>query len=62
MGPYGEDGIIQGMLELLGISYTGSGVLASALAMDKILSKQIFKNNKILTPDFQVVKKMRILN
>lgn len=40
-GKYGEDGTIQGMLELLGIPYTGSGVLASALAMDKIISKRV---------------------
>jgi len=41
-GGYGEDGSIQGMLEVLGIPYTGSGVLASALAMDKEASKKIF--------------------
>jgi D-alanine-D-alanine ligase len=40
-GKFGEDGTIQGMLELLGIPYTGSGVLASALAMDKIMSKRV---------------------
>jgi D-alanine-D-alanine ligase len=40
-GPYGEDGTIQGLLELLGIPYTGSGVLASALAMDKLRSRQV---------------------
>ncbi|MEN6372850.1 MAG: D-alanine--D-alanine ligase [Armatimonadota bacterium] len=40
-GKYGEDGAVQGMLELLGIPYTGSGVLASALAMDKIMSKRV---------------------
>lgn len=41
-GRYGEDGAVQGLLELLGIPYTGSGVLASALAMDKIFAKKIF--------------------
>jgi D-alanine-D-alanine ligase len=40
-GPYGEDGTIQGLLELLGIPYTGSRVLASALAMDKLRSRQV---------------------
>jgi D-alanine-D-alanine ligase len=40
-GRYGEDGTIQGMLELLGIPYTGSGVLASALAMDKSMAKRV---------------------
>src|SRR5262245_11909914 len=42
-GTYGEDGCIQGMLEHLGIPYTGSGVLASALAMDKLKSKELFR-------------------
>jgi len=41
-GPYGEDGTIQGMLEVLGLPYTGSGVLASALAMHKGLSRRVF--------------------
>lgn len=41
-GPFGEDGTVQGMLELSNIPYVGSGVLASSLAMDKIVSKQIF--------------------
>lgn len=41
-GRYGEDGSVQGVLELLAIPYTGSGVLASALAMDKVFAKKIF--------------------
>lgn len=41
-GPFGEDGTIQGMLELLGIPYSHSGVLASALAMDKAMAKKLF--------------------
>ena len=41
-GRYGEDGAVQGLLELLAIPYTGSGVLASALAMDKVFAKKIF--------------------
>jgi D-alanine-D-alanine ligase len=41
-GRFGEDGCVQGLLELLGIPYTGSGVLASALAMDKVMSKRLF--------------------
>lgn len=44
-GPHGEDGTIQGMLEILGIPYAGCKVLASAIAMDKIFSKTIFKKN-----------------
>jgi len=42
-GKGGEDGTVQGLLELLGLPYTGSGVLASALAMDKVMSKRVFK-------------------
>lgn len=49
-GRYGEDGCIQGMLEILGIPYVGSGVLASALAMDKEMSKKIFRLEGIPTP------------
>jgi len=49
-GPGGEDGTIQGLLELLGIPYTGSGVLASALAMDKVVSKKLFRAEGIPTP------------
>ncbi len=54
-GGHGENGSIQGMLEVLGISYTGSGVLASALAMDKEASKKIFLYHKIPVPPFVVV-------
>lgn len=49
-GKYGEDGRLQGALELLGIPYTGSGVLASAIAMDKGVSKRIFFAANIPTP------------
>ncbi|WP_168205828.1 D-alanine--D-alanine ligase [Geobacter sp. FeAm09] len=52
-GRYGEDGCIQGLLELLQIPYTGSGVLASALAMHKLFSKQTFAANGILTAPFR---------
>lgn len=54
-GKYGEDGAIQGLLEIIGIPYTGSDVLASALAINKILAKKIFMLNKIPTPEFAVV-------
>jgi len=53
-GKYGEDGTVQGLLELLKIPYTGSGVLASAIAMDKIFSKKIFCHENILTPDYEM--------
>jgi len=54
-GGYGEDGSIQGMLEVLGIPYTGSTVLASALAMDKEASKKIFLYHGIPVPPFIVL-------
>ena len=52
-GRYGEDGTIQGLLDLLGLPYTGSGVLASALAIDKIVTKQVWISNNLATPDFE---------
>jgi D-alanine-D-alanine ligase len=51
-GTYGEDGCIQGLLELLGIPYTGSGVLASALAMDKVKAKELFRLHNVPTPPY----------
>jgi D-alanine-D-alanine ligase len=48
----GEDGVMQGMLEVLGLPYTGSGVLASALAMDKLRTKQVWNSAGIPTPPF----------
>ncbi|MDZ4055744.1 MAG: D-alanine--D-alanine ligase, partial [Polynucleobacter sp.] len=52
-GRFGEDGTIQGLLELLNIPYTGSGVLASALSIDKIATKQIWLSNGLSTPEFE---------
>jgi len=52
-GEGGEDGVIQGLLETMGLSYTGSGVLASALAMDKLKSKQIWLQQGLPTAPFQ---------
>ena len=51
-GQFGEDGYIQSILETTGIPYTHSGVISSALAMDKELSKKIFMKNNILTPKY----------
>ncbi len=51
-GQFGEDGYIQTILETTGIPYTHSGVISSAIAMDKELSKKIFIKNRILTPKF----------
>ena len=59
-GKYGEDGRIQGLLEILDIPYTGSGVLASALAMDKNASKFIFRQLDLLTPKDISVEKSTI--
>lgn len=54
-GGQGEDGTIQALLDLTGKPYTGSGVLASALAMDKAMSKKIFECEGILTPEWFLV-------
>ena len=55
-GGAGEDGTIQAMLDYIGLPYQGSGVTASALGMDKALSKQIFQANGILTPPYQLYR------
>ena len=52
MGKWGEDGTVQGLLELLRIPYTGSGPLSSALAMDKGIAKEIFSFRGIPTPEW----------
>lgn len=54
-GKYGEDGTIQGLLELLGFPYTGPGVLSSALCMDKVIAKKVMCYEGIPTPSFQVI-------
>jgi len=61
-GPFGEDGTIQGFLELAGIPYVGNGVLASAVAMDKQFSKTLFVAAGIATPDFRVVTAKQMVN
>jgi D-alanine-D-alanine ligase len=55
-GRYGEDGCVQGMLECMGVPYTGSGVLASALAMDKLKSKELFRLHNVPTPPYYAVE------
>jgi len=55
-GPGGEDGALQGALQWLNTPYTGSGVMASALAMDKVRSKHLFQQAGIRTPDYAVVE------
>ena len=51
-GRHGEDGTVQGALELLGIPYTGSGVMASAIAMDKVMTKRIWQADGLPTPKY----------
>jgi D-alanine-D-alanine ligase len=51
-GKYGEDGEVQKLLDHFGVPYTGSGALASAICMNKIASKKIYKNNSLKTPAF----------
>ncbi len=53
-GKGGEDGCVQGLLELLGVPYTGSSVLASALAMDKLKAKELFRLHNVPTPPYYV--------
>ncbi|UZE38350.1 D-alanine--D-alanine ligase [Wolbachia endosymbiont of Drosophila pseudotakahashii] len=60
-GPYGEDGCIQGLLEILGIKYTHSGVMASAVAMNKAMSKHIFRSLSIDTPKGYVISREDLL-
>jgi D-alanine-D-alanine ligase len=55
-GRYGEDGCIQGLLELMGIPYTGSSVLASAIAMNKVVTKKILLYHGIPTPIFNMFR------
>jgi D-alanine-D-alanine ligase len=61
-GPFGEDGTIQGMLELSGISYTGPGILASAIGMDKIMFRKIMVAENIPVPKFVSFKKGEDIN
>lgn len=56
-GPFGEDGTIQGLLEMVDIPYVGAGVLASALAMDKVLAKMMIKGANLPQAEFEVVLK-----
>ncbi len=55
-GPWGEDGTVQGLLEMMRIPYTGSNVIASAIAMDKEVSKKMFLYHHLPTPAFQVLR------
>ncbi len=61
-GPYGEDGTVQGLLDLLNIPYQGAGVLGSAVAMNKLLSKRLYRQQGIPTPDFMAFNSSDIID
>ena len=56
-GRYGEDGTVQGALELLGIPYTGSGVMASAISIDKVMTKRVWMAEGIPTPKYTLLRR-----
>ena len=61
-GRYGEDGTVQGALELLGIPYTGSGVMASSIAMDKTMTKRVWLAEGLPTPAYVLVRREQLGN
>jgi D-alanine-D-alanine ligase len=61
-GPYGEDGTVQGLLELLDIPYQGAGVLGSALAMNKLAAKQMYEKAELPVPPYVVVMRASALD
>jgi len=61
-GRYGEDGSVQGALELLGIPYTGSGVMASSIAMDKTMTKRVWLAEGLPTPAYVLVQRDQMRN
>ncbi|AEG92056.1 D-alanine--D-alanine ligase [Ramlibacter tataouinensis] len=56
-GRFGEDGTVQGALELLGIPYTGSGVMASSIAIDKVMTKRVWLAEGIPTPKYRLLRR-----
>ena len=56
-GRFGEDGTVQGALELLGIPYTGSGVMASSMAIDKVMTKRLLLAEGLCTPKYVLLRK-----
>ena len=56
-GRFGEDGTVQGALELLGIPYTGSGVMASSLAIDKVMTKRLLLSDDLPTPRYALLRR-----
>jgi D-alanine-D-alanine ligase len=61
-GPFGEDGTVQGLLDLLDIPYQGSGVLGSALAMNKLASKYLYEKSGLLVPSYVVIEQKDTLD
>lgn len=61
-GPYGEDGTIQGLLKNINIPFVGAGVLASAVAMDKVVMKRLLRNENIKIANYQVFKSSNNVN
>jgi D-alanine-D-alanine ligase len=59
-GRFGEDGTVQGALELMGIPYTGSGVMASAIAIDKVMTKRIWLSENIPTPRYNLLRRAEL--
>jgi D-alanine-D-alanine ligase len=59
-GRYGEDGTVQGALELLGIPYTGSGVMASSIAIDKTMTKRVWLSENVPTPRYVLLKQKKL--
>jgi D-alanine-D-alanine ligase len=57
-GPFGEDGTVQGLLDLLGIPYQGSGVLGSAVAMNKLSAKRLYERAGLPIPDYAVARRL----
>jgi D-alanine-D-alanine ligase len=58
-GRFGEDGTVQGALELLGIPYTGSGVMASSIAIDKVMTKRVWMAEGLPTPKYHLLRRGR---
>jgi len=56
-GRFGEDGTVQGALELLGIPYTGSGVMASSIAIDKVMTKRVWMAEGLPTPKYRLLRR-----
>ncbi len=61
-GPFGEDGTVQGLLDLLDIPYQGSGVIGSALGMNKLASKKLYEKSGLRVPSYTVVKREDVLD